>query len=79
MDELTSLREWVKSGQGNRSIEIKIGETNDSTHFNIWAYDYELQEGQFVESTDQINLKKKKENAEKALYEKLKVKFEGAI
>lgn len=77
MDDLTALREWVKAGKGKRTVEIKIGDINDSLHMNIWAYDYEFQEGQFVNSVKDINLERKKLDDEKKLYEKLKLKFEG--
>ena len=79
MEGLTTLREWVKSGNGKRTVEIKIGEFEDSYFMNIWAYDFELAEGQFVNSVKEIDLKKKKQDNERKLYEKLKTKFEGAL
>lgn len=78
MNDLTKLIEWVKSGQGMRTIEVKIGERNNSSFINIWAYDFELQEGKFVKSDEEINLKEKKEDSERKLYKKLKQKFEGS-
>jgi hypothetical protein len=79
MDGLTTLREWVKSGNGKRTVETKIGEFEDLYFMNIWAYDFELAEGQFVNSVKEIDLKKKKQDDERKLYEKLKTKFEGAL
>lgn len=78
MEDLASLKEWVKNGQGTRTVEIKIGNFNDFSFIHIWAYDYTLQEGQIIKSADEINLEKIKQEDEMKLYEKLKLKYEGA-
>ena len=79
MDDITTLKKWVENSQGNRTVEIKIGNTNDSSFMQIWAYDYSLQEGQFVKSAKEINIEGKKENHEKKFYEKLKLKYEVKV
>lgn len=79
MDDLATLREWVKGGDGKRTVEIKIGQICDSSFLNIWAYDYELQDGQFVKYASEIDISKKKQEDERELYERLKLKYEGAL
>ncbi|MFT9496755.1 hypothetical protein [Anaerosolibacter sp.] len=70
---LEDLKAWQQ--QGNRSVEIKIegclGEVR------IWVYDYDLREGQFVSSVDEIDLETKKNQRERQEYEKLRKQFEG--
>ena len=77
MDDITALKEWVKAGQGTRTVEIKIGDLNDSSLMQIWAYDFTIQEGQFVKSAEEIKIIEKKQEDERTLYEKLKLKYEG--
>lgn len=77
MDDFAALKQWVKEGQGTRTVEIKIGQRQDSNHYNIFAYDFELEEGQYIDTLEQLNLEKKKENNERRLYEKLRAKYEG--
>lgn len=79
MDDLATLREWVKCGEGKRTVEIKIGQDSDTSYLNIWAYDYELQDGQFVKSASEIDISKKKQEDERELYQKLKLKYEGIL
>lgn len=74
MDRLSQFEQWVK--EGNRSVTIEIEKLDDKTKTKIWVFDYDLSEGQFVNSIDEINLEEKKISREKELYEQLKAKFE---
>ena len=42
---IDDLREWVKQGDGRRSVSIEIGEPSDKEYFRIWFYDYDLGRG----------------------------------
>lgn len=72
---LERLRAWQQ--QGRRSVEINMGEPGDNGLFKIWVYDFDLQEGQFIQSADEIDLEGKKKQKEIAEYERLKKQFEG--
>jgi len=74
MDRLSQFEQWVK--EGNRSVTIEIEKLDDKTKTKIWVFDYDLSEGQFVNSIDEINLEEEKISREKELYEQLKAKFE---
>ncbi|KXG78260.1 hypothetical protein [Thermotalea metallivorans] len=71
---LEELITWQQ--QGRRSVEIRI---ENSGEMKIWVYDYDLLVGQFITSTDEINLEGKKIENEKAEYERLKKKFGEAM
>jgi len=47
---LEQLRAWQQ--QGRRCVEIKMGSAGDSSVFSIFAYDYDLGEGQHVSSVE---------------------------
>lgn len=74
---------WVKEKPKTRTlkIEIEAGDRygdNPEVKINIFAYDYELQCGQHVQSLAKVNLEAKKEQQERDEYEKLKNKYGGA-
>ena len=42
---IDDLREWVKQGNGRRSVSMEIGEPGNRDYFRIWFYDYDLGRG----------------------------------
>lgn len=70
---IDKAKKWVS--EGNRSIEIEIGTVGDRKHFRIWAYDYDLMQGQTVKSIEEIDLAAEKERHEREQFEKLKAKY----
>jgi len=50
---------WVQEGKGTRTVEIRIGKSGNKDFLSIWAYDYEMSTGQFVERPEDINLGEK--------------------
>ena len=71
MPDLNQFAEWQK-GNKSRSIEIKI----NARETRIWAYDSSMEVGQFVQSVDEIDLAARKEQKERAEFERLRAKFE---
>jgi len=71
---IEAAKKWVK--EGRRGIEIKIGEPGNKEYFSIWAFDYDLMEGQRVKSIEEIDIEAVKEKADRKKYESLKAKFE---
>jgi hypothetical protein len=71
---IEAAKKWVK--EGNRSIKIEIGEVGNNEYFSFWAFDYDLMEGQHVNSIEEINIEAVKEKADREKYESLKAKFE---
>jgi hypothetical protein len=72
---LDKLRQWVKEGEGRRSVTINIGEPRESDYLRIFVYDYSLMCGQAVQSVEEINLEAEKEKEDKEEFERLKAKF----
>jgi hypothetical protein len=70
---IEAAKQWVK--KGNRSINIEIGKPADNEYFSMWAYDYDLMEGQHVDSIEEINIELLKEKRDRAKYKSLKAKF----
>lgn len=60
--DITAFRKWQQAG--NRSVKIEMGNAGDKEYCKVFVYDYDLKEGQFVHSVDEIDL-------EKALLEKV--------
>ena len=58
MYEYDKMLQWVKEGNGSRTIKIEIGEIGDSSHLRKWAYDYSLMTGQHFNSIDEVDLEK---------------------
>ena len=75
-DRLTQFERWAN--EGRRSVSIEIDNHTGNGEVKIWVFDYDLMEGQFVKSVDEINIEAVKAAKEKALYEKLKTIFEPA-
>ncbi len=76
MHEYDKMLEWVKEGNGNRTISIEIGRSGDDTYLIKWAYDFNLKVGQHFDSIDEVDLEKIKEEKEQKEYIRLKQKFE---
>jgi len=76
MHEYDKMLEWVKEGNGNRTISIEIGRSGDDTYLIKWAYDFNLKAGQHFDSIDEVDLEKIKEEKEQKEYIRLKQKFE---
>jgi hypothetical protein len=79
-DRLQRLIDWAKL-KPSRTITIEIGQQAYNGSASIWAYDYELTEGQYidishVDDIDKLDLEKQAEDAKRAEYEKLKAEFE---
>jgi hypothetical protein len=71
---IEAAKKWVS--EGRRSIDIHVGDLGDNKSFRIWAYDYDLMGGQYVNSIEEIDIKAFKEKAEREKYEQLKKKYE---
>ena len=71
MTDLNQFAEWQK-GNKSRFIEIKI----NARETRIWAYDSSMEVGQFVQSVEEIDLAARKEQKERAEFERLRAKFE---
>ena len=71
MIDLNQFAEW-QAEDPNRSVEIKL----DGAGARAWVWDGSIMTGQFVKSVAEINLKAKKEQAERAEFERLRAKFE---
>lgn len=83
MDKLDKLIVWTCGGDGGRSVDIRItgGICSGLSPIEIWLYDRTLMTGQHIdlediECLDSIDLKRKKEQEEREVYEALKEKFE---
>lgn len=50
------FRQWVREGNGDRSVKIVIGQFRDPDYVSIWVYDFGLGVGQFVTKVDEIDL-----------------------
>lgn len=74
--DLNKFQEWVKEGKGRRHASITMGEPGDSNHIRIFVYDYSLQDGQSVNSVEEINIEAKLQNEELETYKRLKAKYE---
>ena len=71
MTDLNQFAEWQAENK-NRSVEIKI----NARETQIWVYDNDLEAGQFVKSVGEIDLAARKEQKERAEFERLKERFE---
>lgn len=71
MPDLNQFAEWQKENK-SRSVEIKI----NARETRIWAYDSSMEVGQFVQSVGEIDLAARKEQKERAEFERLRAKFE---
>lgn len=76
MHEYDKMFQWVKEGNGSRTIKIEIGKPGDSSHLRKWAYDFKLKVGQDFDSINEVDLEKVKEVKEQKEYIRLKQKFE---
>jgi len=56
--DLNSFVEWVREKK-NRYISIEIGAPDNNDKIKIWAYDYSLSTGQYVDSVGEIDLEKR--------------------
>ena len=79
MHEYDKMLEWVKEGNGNRTISIEIGRSGDDTYLSKWAYDFNLKVGQHFDSIDEVDLEKIKEVEEQKEYIRLKRKYEKGV
>lgn len=71
------VTKWVKEGNGRRAAKIELGYPDDADYVEVWIYDFDLERGKFVKSTDDIkNFYTEAEEQEKEIYERLKKKFE---
>lgn len=73
--DLNQFLEWQRQDK-NRVVTIEIGVRSNSEEIHVWVYDYKLQVGQIVKSVDEIDLEAEKAKEEKAVFERLKKKFE---
>jgi len=64
MDRIESFEKWASEGWRSVKIEIEI---NKPTY--IWAYDYKLGVGQYVDAVEEIDLIAAKEKQERREYE----------
>jgi len=72
MIDLNQFAEW-QAEDPHRSVEIKIA--GEGT--KVWVWDRSIMKGQFVKSVAEINLAAKKEQDERAEFERLRAKFEA--
>jgi len=74
VENIEDLRKWAK--EGNRSVDITIGDINNQDHFKIWCYDYEYQAGvALYKLPGEIDIKK----AAKRQYEGRKAELEEKL
>ena len=73
MIDLSQFQAWAKEGP-RRAVDIKIREGKVET---IWVFDYNLMEGQHVQSVGEIDLEGEQVKAEKAEFERLSAKYGG--
>jgi len=79
MHEYDKMLEWVKEGNGNRTISIEIGRIGDDSFLSKWAYDFNLKAGQRFDSIDEVDLEKIKEVEDQKEYIRLKQKYEKGV
>lgn len=77
MHEYDKMLEWVKAGNGSRTITIDIGKYLNATYLRKRAFDYDLMIGQTFDNIDDVNLEKVKEDEDRKKFEELKNKFKG--
>ncbi len=68
--DLNQFIAWQQA-KPRRRIEIAFGTVDDDNGVSVWAFDYNLKEGQYVTSVEEIDL-------EKAYRENLSRKVEEA-
>lgn len=76
--DLNQFVDWVKE-KPRRQVTIELNPVNQEEFFNIWVYDYDLMQGQRVESVSEIDLEARKAEQEMAEYERLKAKFDPEL
>jgi hypothetical protein len=69
---LQELIDWSAMDKYDRSVNLKI---EGGAGVTCWVYSYRLQEGQFIKEVSEIDLESKKDKAERAHFEKLKLKY----
>jgi hypothetical protein len=72
--DLNQFAAWQAEKPDTRAIQITAGH---GKQLDVWAYDSQLEVGQYVKFVSEINLEGKKEQAERARYEALKKRYEG--
>jgi len=75
-EAMSELREWEAWAQekAGRSVDIKLRHGQEP---QIWVYDSNLMDGQFVSSVGEIQLEQIHATNERKKYEALRQKFEG--
>ena len=79
MTNLNEFAAWQAEQPKSRSIDIKINPTRhgEEEPLKVWAYDYDLREGQQVTTAAEIDLEGKKREADLRQLAELKAKYEG--
>jgi hypothetical protein len=78
MTNLNDFAEWQAEQPKTRSVDIKINPTRhgEEEPLKVWAYDYDLREGQQVTTAAEIDLEGKKREADLRQLAELKAKYE---
>lgn len=71
---LERLQEW-QQGKPRRSVKIEIGEPRDSNYMRVWAFDYDLMEGESVVWPNIPDIEYLAERKELAKLKELQVKY----
>jgi hypothetical protein len=48
------LNQWQCSFESRRSVTIQFGSPTDQNHESVYIYDYDLQEGAFVDNVNDL-------------------------
>jgi hypothetical protein len=73
--DLNQFYAWVEEKPERRSVEIKLGHQNIQSKY-VWVYDYDLMEGAFVLSVDEIpDFEERKERHDYERFIRLQSKF----
>lgn len=59
---------WTKDGR--RSIQVDISSQTDMCNITLWAYDFDIQHGRFVEVCDELPTKEELNNMRRAELER---------
>lgn len=74
LQTIENAMNWQKEGAG-RSVTITLGEPGNQDAFKIWAYDFSLQFGEFVQDGQPIDLDASAKKKRQEVFEQMKDEF----
>ena len=72
-DLLIALQMWIQEVNTNRTVNIELGKLDNKEHELIWVYDFNVTEGAFIktiEDLETLDLKEKKKQRAISEYKK---------